>query len=806
MTAAAPQKKPKKSSKKKTERSKKPAPSTLPGLLSLLFVLLVLSALAGIKTESGPPLFVTGEIATRNVQARQSFLVEDITATRDKRKSVAHSQPQVYDLTSGAYTAIERGVHDIFATIASSTPDTLEDVRWQVGEDLNTEISGFTLSRWKREDFQNLILGRVLPWLREYLADGVVRDSAAMTSISQGILIRDMNREVEVLRMDPGTIPDIRRMRSDLSKYLKTKLKKPLATRKAAWALVGPLSTPSLKPNRKQTDIRRQEASKAVRPVFFHVKQGEIIVRKGERVSHEQQVKLQAMFSNTPRTFTMHRALGIFVLCALLGFGLVLCQNSGLCPRLESRDLALISVVIALFGGLAKGLALMGGVLAPGTEILTRETISYSMPLAGAAGVLALLFPYSVCLFVTLLLSFLCALILDGGLMLFSFYLIGGIVQMFVVKRAETRQELMTSVFPLLAALLLAWAGVATLNWQGLETAATGILYVLAGGGVSFILLQALAPILELLFGYSSRFRMMELMNLEQPLLQELMVAAPGTYHHSLILSTLVEAGARAIGANALLAKVAALYHDAGKLSKPQYFIENQMGGENKHKKLSPSMSALILTSHVKLGVEMAKKHKLGKEITDLIQQHHGTMLISYFYHKAKEQAEAKGEDPPREENFCYPGPKPQSREAALIMLADAIEASSRTLVDPTPSRIKGHIERIIKKIFTDGQLDESTLTLRDLHELSEVFHRILTGIFHKRIEYPNADKPREKEKEEEPRAEHPEPAPIPLPDAPRNGNGKTGHNPENDMTGQSCHEQDDDSAALKFAKKRSSK
>ena len=227
-------------------------------------------------------------------------------------------------------------------------------------------------------------------------------------------------------------------------------------------------------------------------------------------------------------------------------------------------------------------------------------------------------------------------------------------------------------------------------------------------------------------------------MNLEQPLLQQLMVNAPGTYHHSLVVANMVEAGARAIGANSLLAKVAALYHDVGKLKKPQYFIENQFGGVNVHDKLAPSMSALVLISHVKKGVELAQQYRLGPEITDLIQQHHGTSLISYFYNKAIEQAEQRGEGAVREDEFRYPGPKPQTKEAGLLVLADAIEASSRTLVDPTPSRVKGHIKTIVRKFFTEGQLDESELTLKDLHLAEEAFLRILSGIFHQRIEYPD--------------------------------------------------------------------
>jgi hypothetical protein len=240
-------------------------------------------------------------------------------------------------------------------------------------------------------------------------------------------------------------------------------------------------------------------------------------------------------------------------------------------------------------------------------------------------------------------------------------------------------------------------------------------------------------------FGYTTDIKLLELGNLDQPLLRELMVQSPGTYHHSVIISNMVEATAKAIQANPLLAKVSAYYHDIGKIRKPLYFIENQQGYENKHEKLAPSMSSLILISHAKDGVELAKEHKLGREITDIIQQHHGTSLISYFYHKAQERALSKSGKMVdiKEEDFRYPGPKPQTKEAGLVMLADMIEAASRSLADPTPSRIQGMVQKIINKVFSDGQLDECELTLKDLHEIAKGFNKTLGGIFHHRIEYP---------------------------------------------------------------------
>ncbi|MGD9187724.1 MAG: HDIG domain-containing protein, partial [Desulfobacteraceae bacterium] len=242
-----------------------------------------------------------------------------------------------------------------------------------------------------------------------------------------------------------------------------------------------------------------------------------------------------------------------------------------------------------------------------------------------------------------------------------------------------------------------------------------------------------IAPLLEMSFQYTTDITLLELANLDRPILRRLMIEAPGTYHHSVIVGSLVEAAAADIGANPLMAKVCGYYHDIGKVKKPLYFIENQANGVNRHDKLAPSMSSLILIAHVKDGVDIARQDKLGQRIVDTIKQHHGTSLISYFYEKAKH---LKGADVVKIDDYRYPGPKPQTKEAGLVMLADVVEAASRTLENPTPSRIQGLVQNLINKIFSDGQLDHCELTLKDLHNIAKSFYKILNGIHHHRIEY----------------------------------------------------------------------
>jgi putative nucleotidyltransferase with HDIG domain len=243
--------------------------------------------------------------------------------------------------------------------------------------------------------------------------------------------------------------------------------------------------------------------------------------------------------------------------------------------------------------------------------------------------------------------------------------------------------------------------------------------------------------VVELMFGYASDIKLLELANLNHPALKDLIVQAPGTYHHSIILGSLAEAAAEAIGANPLLARSCAYYHDIGKGRNPLYFGENQKG-ENRHDALAPAMSALIIKRHVTDGLEMARRYKLPKKVVDVIAQHHGTRLVGFFHHKALRDQEGKENAPPVDESlYRYAGPRPQFPEAALVMVADAVEAASRSMPEPTTQKLQALVQRIINVIFSEGQLDECELTLRDLHLIAQSFLHTLEGIYHTRPVYP---------------------------------------------------------------------
>lgn len=261
-----------------------------------------------------------------------------------------------------------------------------------------------------------------------------------------------------------------------------------------------------------------------------------------------------------------------------------------------------------------------------------------------------------------------------------------------------------------------------------------GFIFLSANSLFSFMLVIASIRIFEKLFEITTDLRLVELSDMNLPLLKNLSIEAPGTYHHSVIVASLAEAAAETIGANPLIARVGSYYHDIGKMEKAKYFIENQVDGKNKHDDLPATMSVLVIASHVKEGIDLAKKFRLPKIIADVIPQHHGTSVIPYFYRKAQETMSDQKVD---KKDFSYQGPKPQSRENAIIMLADSIEAVSRSLGDPSPARLATLTKRIIEEKFEDGQLDESSLSVSDLKKIADAFMVILTGIFHSRIEYP---------------------------------------------------------------------
>ncbi len=317
--------------------------------------------------------------------------------------------------------------------------------------------------------------------------------------------------------------------------------------------------------------------------------------------------------------------------------------------------------------------------------------------------------------------------------------LVVGSFSILAVRRVRSRSWIFKAILFLALAYLLVIAATAFLRSTPLEKILVNLRDgVLINALLCPIFIYGVMVIFEYLFDLTTDATLLELSALNRPLLRELALQAPGTYHHSIVVGTLSEAAAEAIGANSLLARVGAYYHDIGKMEMAEYFVENQRGGKNPHEKLTPNMSLLVIINHVKRGVEIAEENHIPKEVRDFIPQHHGTNLIAYFYKKALEK---NGDSEVQESDFRYPGPKPQSKETGIVMLADAVEAAGRALRDPSISRLRNMVNGIVEERFKKGELDECPLTLRDLNLLKESFVRTLTGIFHGRIQYPQDQK-----------------------------------------------------------------
>lgn len=383
------------------------------------------------------------------------------------------------------------------------------------------------------------------------------------------------------------------------------------------------------------------------------------------------------------------------------------------------------------------------------------------IPIAAPAMILRLLLSPAHVLIFSVLHALCLAYLLEGAYLFGVYAFIASACGAMFISQATTRSTLHLAGFRTAAVcglvgivLSLSWGGVMPQifaldpllmgqSFQAWESAMWCFVAAVIGGWVSAVVALTITPLIESTFDYTTDLKLLELARMDHPLLRELVLKAPGTYHHSIIVGSLCEAAAEAIGANPLLCRVAAYYHDIGKIGRAEYFVENQ-GSTNPHDKMRPHLSAKIIISHVKEGKKMAADYKLGEAITDFIMEHHGRSMVKYFLNKAEQEAQ----DPESPhfgskisaDDFRYPGPNPRSKETAIMALADGCEAATRSLVDPTPARIEAMVDKLVAKALSDGLLDQADITLREVRRASKAFTRILMGLHHHRVEYPDQE------------------------------------------------------------------
>jgi hypothetical protein len=368
----------------------------------------------------------------------------------------------------------------------------------------------------------------------------------------------------------------------------------------------------------------------------------------------------------------------------------------------------------------------------------TPTNLKYLIPIS-IASMLLMVFCDSRTSFVgTVSLSLIVAMLRGNDINILIVSLFVGTISTFAVREIRSRSWIVKGMLLVSMAYIVSIGTIGLIRSSAFSEILDMWLFGVLNGIFSPIITLAIMVIFEYTFNFMTNSTLLELSDLNKPLLRQLAISAPGTYHHSIMVGNLAEAAAEAIGANALLARVAAYYHDIGKMEKAEYFVENQKGGRNPHEKLAPSMSSLILINHVKRGLEMAEEFRLPYRIRDFIPEHHGTSLIQFFYQKAIENSE---EGEVEEANYRYPGPRPRSKESGILMLADAVEAGARSLKEPSVSRIRSMVNSFTNNRLKENELDECPLTIKDLKIINESFVNILTGMYHARIEYPDQDK-----------------------------------------------------------------
>ncbi|MFB4330723.1 HD family phosphohydrolase [Paenibacillus sp. CR_12] len=484
------------------------------------------------------------------------------------------------------------------------------------------------------------------------------------------------------------------------------------------------------------TKNAKVEARENTPPVF--IKQGDILVAKGQLITPEL-YELLGKNGLLKDDINYWPELGVLLLSVLLSLGILMFIRQSEPGKFKYNNSQLLMLVLVYV------ITLITMHLTAFLQSDSQMYVGYLAPVAIGAILVTLLLETSLAYFSVIIFSIMASVILNvqGELFDFKFGLFAAVtscVAIFSIHRASQRSTMlkggiMASLFGALIVFIMLLLNNDT--WTTTETLYS-IGFAIAGGLLTAILVIGLMPFFEVTFGILSALKLVELSNPNHPLLRKLLTETPGTYHHSVMVGNLSEAAAEAIGANGLLCRVGSYYHDIGKTKRPIYFIENQNNMENPHDSIEPKLSKSIIVAHARDGVEMLKEYKLPKPIRDIAEQHHGTTFLHYFYHKAVRQAEEQGVEPDfTEDDFRYPGPKAQSKESAIVGIADSVEAAVRSLRKPTVEQVESMIEKIIKGRLDDHQFNDCDLTMKELDIIAKTLKETVMGIFHSRIEYP---------------------------------------------------------------------
>ncbi|HPQ80846.1 MAG TPA: HDIG domain-containing protein [bacterium] len=744
-------------------------------------VVLLAFAVAFLSTMSFqqiPPNLREGAIAARNIKADRNYEIVDEEATDKFRRDAKAAVLSVYDLDEMVLTGVLSRVQEAFSA-ARTMLGNLEEPRGgrsgALPDDARREIESVfaeklgvtpTPSMWKTlwsEGMSRKVETLLEDLLRKAMEGPVVAERASLDAEKEkGVVVRRVGGKEGSEQEDDVVIADVSSLAS--TEEARNSIKNaPVAAAgfrgpdaaASITALAKLLVEPNCAFNCAETERRRAEAADGVKSVIIKINAGEMIIREGSPFDARHLKTLRGIQKEKLRAMSSMEFLGTFMLVLLfmiLPFTLV----SRYFRRVSlAREDYYIMALVGLAVLVIMRISLM---LAPAVReslfvSASASSLAYAIPVAGGAMLLRMFLGAEVTVVFAVVMSILAGFFVEADAGFVAYCLVANFAAIAAIANVDRRAMIIRAGLMTGVAGAVAIVGIRLVAMTSAteSVAMADILwsafFAFLGGIGAAIFTMIAAPIVESTSSFTSDIKLLELANLNHPLLRELIVRAPGTYHHSHMAGILGEAAAEAIGAKALLVRVGAYYHDIGKIKKPLYFIENVKSGENRHERLSPHMSALIIAAHVKDGIEMAERAGVPKLIVDMIPQHHGTRLISFFYEKAKEM-EDKEVNKADQKDFMYPGPKPQTREAAILMLADATEAAVRAIKEKSTTRVQQTVQRVITDIFMEKQLDECDLTLKDLNEIARAFMRTLLGIYHSRIEYPK-DAENEKDKAE---------------------------------------------------------
>ncbi len=721
---------------------------------------------------------ILGEPAHETVISPITFKVIDEAATKKNEDEVLKSVRPVYnfddEMVHDVQARIDAGFGFMSQYLSREESKSLEDdklpqptegqapktfrlldddvLRLRFENTIGASVSHAAFELLKSYGFNSRLQRDLRSLVVPILAKGVVQSrELLMRDGKQGILLKVKSKEKIEPFKEVSQLYDLHEAIETLNSEENDSTRDPALT-DVMRRLARDLINVNISYDREKSEALKQEAKAQAKPVYFQVEKGEPIIREGEPVNEGHVRKFEGLYSVNP-TYSRYMMLaGFFLLLVLLlRLSSYFSEKHLGRARYATDDLTLMCLLLLGVIIMMRFIYVGSTLIAPGKLGITPNNLWFVAPVATGAMLAALMVGAGLAFVFSAMAAIAAALTVEGDIYLLAYFFLSGIVGLHGMTRVLDRTSILRA--GLVVGLLNMPAILAIKFALGQVNAVTDLHLMGLGflsGVLSGILVSALAPLLEPL-GYITNIKLLELANLNHPLLKEMSQEAPGTYHHSILVGNLAESAAELIGANPLLARVGAMYHDIGKVgkkTKPSYFMENQRRGMNPHDKLEPSMSALILVAHVKNGVEKAREHRVGAPIIDIIQQHHGTSLIKFFYAKAIDKAE-KNHQTVSEDKYHYPGPRPQTKEAALVMLADVAEAACRSIVEPTPAQIQKRVQTLIMTLFTEGELDQSTLTLKDLHAITKSFVRALQGMLHVRAEYPRDQKEREQKESE---------------------------------------------------------